>query len=95
MFVSGTATLNWVGPEPVTYNRMICSFDLANEAFGRVPLPAVNHDKISPPVLGVLRNALCLCYFDFEVSAGWNVWMMNEYGVQHSWTKLAMISASQ
>lgn len=90
-FVSGTNTLNWTAKGGVSGDRwMILSLDLGNESYGEVLLPQRESGKICTPVLNVLRNCLCVCFFDAE-KACWVVWLMKEYGVQCSWTKLVMI----
>ncbi|KAL4288685.1 F-box/kelch-repeat protein At3g23880-like [Arachis ipaensis] len=88
-FVSGT--LNWIHKVPVTLNSwMIVFFDLARESFGEVFLPFMNGENVCEPVLQVARECLCVCV-DHQKSH-FDVWIMKEYGVQESWTKLIVIS---
>ncbi|TKY51463.1 F-box/kelch-repeat protein [Spatholobus suberectus] len=75
-FVSGT--LNWMAARGGT------------ETYGEVLLPDGDNDKICNPVLNVLRNCLCVCFFDSK-KAHWVVWLMKKYGVHNSWTKFMMI----
>lgn len=83
-FVSGT--LNWL-----TWDEdHIISFDVKNETYGEVLLPPqLDGDRCRYNyVLDVLSNCLCLCYSD-EVNSV--VWLMKNYGIQDSWTKLRLI----
>ena len=90
-FVSGT--LNWIAKRDLNNDdqqRMILSFDLATETYGEVLLPDGDHDKICSPTLDVLRVCLCVCFSDYR-KGHWIVWLMKEYGVPNSWTKLVTI----
>jgi len=83
-FVSGT--LNWVGIRFGPNRDVILSFDLAKETYNEVLLPepdGVNH------MLGVLSNCLCVCFVSNETH--WDFWLMKQYGVAESWTRLMMI----
>jgi len=87
--VSGT--LNWVVTKnPVNLERSILSFDFENENYRQVLLPQCDGDEyiISSHVLDVLRNCLCVCFESRDQSV---VWLMKEYGVAESWTKLMII----
>ncbi|TKY68494.1 F-box/kelch-repeat protein [Spatholobus suberectus] len=88
-FVSGT--LNWIAKRGASDDQwVILSLDLGTETYGEVLLPNGDGHKICNPVLGVLHNCLSVCFFDSE-KAHWAVWLMKEYGVQESWTKLTTI----
>ena len=88
-FVSGT--LNWIARVPGATNRwVILSIDLGKETHSQVSLPHVNDENLRKPALRVLRNCLCVCLEDKKPSH-WVVWLMKEYGVELSWTKLVMI----
>ncbi|QHO33191.1 hypothetical protein HN51_026942 [Arachis hypogaea] len=90
VFVPGTGTLNWIVPGDGAFNPMVLSLDLEKET----------HSLFSPPnhkdmychfkilKLCVLRNYLAICC---EHRTHCPVWLMKEYGVSESWTKLAMI----
>ena len=67
-----------------TFRWVIISFDLAKETFARL-----SDDNLCRPVLQVLRNCLCVCFDRKETHC--DVWLMKEYGVEQSWTKLVMI----
>ncbi|XP_058725761.1 F-box/kelch-repeat protein At3g23880-like [Vicia villosa] len=91
-FVSGT--LNWVVSRVGDYEQTtILSFDIVKETYSEILLPQnQKHDgrRDSEPKLGVLDNCLCLC---FDINTHLVLWLMKEYGVVESWTKLMMIPA--
>lgn len=82
-FASGT--LNWLARKgDGSIKSLIISFDLEKETYGKVLLPPhVDGDE-----LDVLSSCLCLCEFN-GIHCG--LWLMKEYGIQESWTKLASI----
>ncbi|RHN81610.1 putative F-box domain-containing protein [Medicago truncatula] len=91
VYVSGT--LNWiVAKDGVNSNQcVIISIDLEKENYGEVLLP--QHDdahNVRYSGLNVLSNCLSVC-FDHSKESHWIVWMMKEYGVAKSWTKLFII----
>jgi len=75
-FVSGS--LNWIVNKDV-----IISFDLGKETYGEMLLPQHHYD----PVLYVLSNCICVSFYHSKEKS-WVMWMMKEYGVVESWTKL-------
>ncbi|XP_020231651.1 F-box/kelch-repeat protein At3g23880 [Cajanus cajan] len=88
-FVSGT--LNWIAKGGVSDDQwVILSLDLATETYSKMLLLDGDAEKILSPGLQVLRNCLCVCFFDSK-SAHWIVWLMKEYGVHDSWIKLMMV----
>ncbi|XP_057736169.1 F-box/kelch-repeat protein At3g23880-like [Arachis stenosperma] len=90
VFVPGTATLNWVYQHD-TLEYLVLSLDLVKETFSEFSLPLSDPDDETFifPHLCVLRNCLAYC-FNHE-KTHWFVWVMKEYGVPKSWTKLAII----
>ncbi|XP_062015392.1 F-box protein CPR1-like [Rosa rugosa] len=64
----------------------ILAFDLAKEEFRRFPLPILDGDFRGLRVFGD-----CLCAFDFE---NLDLWVMKEYSVADSWTKLFKLKVS-
>ncbi|XP_026377598.1 F-box protein CPR1-like [Papaver somniferum] len=69
----------------------IISLDVSNERFEEMKLPKENPDEgHRGKILGVLEGSLCILshvrYTCYEV------WMMQEYGVQESWTKCHVIT---
>jgi len=79
-FVSGT--INWLTSIDPNWQSacFIVSFDLEKESFQKV-LPPCDEVNTSNLILDVLRDFLCIIY-------GNDVWIMKEYGIQESWTKL-------
>ncbi|KAH0676335.1 hypothetical protein KY285_024136 [Solanum tuberosum] len=71
------------------YNECeIISFGLADENVGKVEQPYYGEGKrISE--LGVL--GCDLCGFSHHLTIGVDVWIMKEYGVKESWTKMCTI----
>ncbi|XP_015938499.1 F-box/kelch-repeat protein At3g23880-like [Arachis duranensis] len=90
VFVPGTATLNWIRQHGAR-DFMVLSLDLVNETFSEFSLPPKDPDNKTFffPHLCVLRNCLAVC-FNHE-KTHWSVWLMEEYGVPQSWTKLVTI----
>ncbi|MED6170304.1 hypothetical protein PIB30_029688 [Stylosanthes scabra] len=66
---------------------LVVSLDLVKETFSEFSLPC--NETIIYPRLCVLRN--CLAFSFKHQKTHWAVWLMKEYGVPQSWTKLAMI----
>jgi F-box interacting protein len=87
-YVSGT--LNWFHHQ--WYNRheqyVIHSFDLEKETYRKLLLPFVGDGCMCRPSLCVLNDCLCVC---FANKSHLVVWLMKEYGVVESWTKLMTI----
>lgn len=85
--------LHWVVIRKIEPDEtgLIVALDLARESYGEIPLPAfMNNDyKID---LGVLGGCLCVLASFKEV--GFDVWVMREYGVKESWTKLLKLGHS-
>ncbi|MED6121790.1 hypothetical protein PIB30_033414 [Stylosanthes scabra] len=87
VFVSNT--LNWIVDR---YRRsdVVLSFDLGKETYCYLPLPERDpEDDLCLSVVSVLRNCLAAC-FEYK-RTHWAVWLMKEYGVTQSWTRLALI----
>ncbi|KAJ0016552.1 hypothetical protein Pint_09538 [Pistacia integerrima] len=92
--VLASGSLHWIAPrrqELVDVPNLIVAFDLVKEEFRELSLPdygdeSDNINKNFQLDVGVLEGSLCVvCYRD-QVYA--DVWMMKEYGVKESWTKL-------
>ncbi|KAI4338216.1 hypothetical protein L6164_016560 [Bauhinia variegata] len=83
-------TLNWLVEDLAS--EFILSFHLGNETFGKVLLP-VDEDFCHSyhSCIGVLKDCL---YFsaDNVAKTQFIVWLMKDYGVEDSWTKLITIS---
>lgn len=72
----------------------ILSFDLHDEEWSEVPMPNLSHASINVSLssslgLGVLDGSLCVLSSGFSNDEDYtDVWMMREYGVEESWTKV-------
>jgi len=83
IFVSGA--VNWYAEDESDSLYFILSLDLENESYQELYLPDFENESYLYRKLGVLRDCLCV----FETSEMFlNVWIMNEYGNEESWTKL-------
>ncbi|XP_041991805.1 F-box/kelch-repeat protein At3g23880-like [Salvia splendens] len=93
--------VHWLGYEPIdddanSYNyssrSSILSFEIDNEVFGEVILPDVLATGVASMCLFASEGSLALVNYSvaFE-SKACDVWMMKEYGVGASWTKLYRI----
>ncbi|PIA34200.1 hypothetical protein AQUCO_03800053v1 [Aquilegia coerulea] len=80
--------LHWVGCKRLTdlTHKVILAFDIGSRVFQEVHLPAdYVHCNLCRMTLLVLDDSLCLfCERDLLAE----VWLMKEYGVRESWTKL-------
>ncbi|XP_058785030.1 F-box/kelch-repeat protein At3g23880-like [Vicia villosa] len=83
-------TINWMAYTewPRKGPIFIVSFDLGNDSYQKLLPP--DHAEISTNYLrlSVLRDCLCLV-------SGHHIWVMKEYGIQDSWTKLFSFSCIQ
>lgn len=82
--------VHWMNkPLRFNYPRSIVCFDFVEETYGEVPQP-IYGDKSWLWSLGELEGSLCLLTDSSKNRA--DVWVMKEYGVKESWTKLFTIS---
>ncbi|XP_058213036.1 F-box protein CPR1-like [Rhododendron vialii] len=72
----------------VCYFRIAC-FDVMEEKFKEVPTPIYEVESHFFKV-GILDG--CLCAVDSRLESHLDVWVMKEYGVKESWTKLFVVS---
>ncbi|XP_057772091.1 F-box/kelch-repeat protein At3g06240-like [Salvia miltiorrhiza] len=86
-FVSGA--IHWLASSREEgYTSVIAAFDLAREVFDEMPAPSgVDLGKFVFWKLVVLEGCLCLVDAGRDRS---DVWIMKEYGVGESWTKLSI-----
>ncbi|XVE51001.1 hypothetical protein DITRI_Ditri02bG0002400 [Diplodiscus trichospermus] len=86
--------LHWVMPPRIELgmrNRIV-GFDLGTEEFVEVPQPECANRNYMLDV-GVLEGCLCaICNYD-QVTA--DVWVMKEYGVKESWTRLLSVQKAR
>ncbi|KAI4317738.1 hypothetical protein L6164_025585 [Bauhinia variegata] len=87
-FVGGS--LNWLvvrSDGPCYY--FVVSFNLAKETCDQLLLPDNDSDQFLPHAVEVLRDSLCFTYG--LKGTHFVLWLMKEYGVKESWTKLVTI----
>lgn len=72
-------------------NNSIAYFDFDNDKFGFHSLPPLRYLECTPLLtISILEDCLCLC--DFTSYCYMDVWIMKEYGVSKSWTKLLSVN---
>ncbi|OMP03988.1 hypothetical protein COLO4_10034 [Corchorus olitorius] len=80
------------------WSDSIFTFDLAEEKCGEIIFNAPNKGKKNEYYdiigLGVLNGCLYVNMRSMPRSEGCDIWVMKEYGVQQSWTKLMLVSFS-
>jgi F-box interacting protein len=69
--------------------EIIVSFDMRDEVFRTIRMPDFS-DNFDMKTLSVSRNCLVLIICEMKVD-NFDIWMMNEYGVEESWTKQFVI----
>ncbi|XP_059641587.1 uncharacterized protein LOC132283619 [Cornus florida] len=87
-FVNGA--VHWFGCDKVAASDIsILTFDMSSEVFCEMKLPTglENEWVVAHLAVSVLRESLCPCHFDSLVSKV-SIWVMKEYGVVQSRTKL-------
>ncbi|KAJ9553156.1 hypothetical protein OSB04_017201 [Centaurea solstitialis] len=85
--------LHWTGI--VNRNKQtLVTFDLGLETFGEIPLPlpisVIDDSQLRQDGLGFYSGNLC--FMSFKKGYDYELWVMNEYGVAESWTKLHIFS---
>ncbi|XP_021854137.2 F-box protein CPR1-like isoform X2 [Spinacia oleracea] len=87
-------SIHWVGG--INKCEAIVAFHLRDETFSTLPIPDSDSDSDSDPVnsrggicVGILDGCLCLSVSNVNRD---DVWVMREYGVAESWTKLFSIA---
>ncbi|XP_050383768.1 F-box/kelch-repeat protein At3g23880-like [Argentina anserina] len=84
--------VHWVHHREGSRNRPIVSFDMSNEVFGEIMLPEVMRNKRRPMVISRYGNCLeILQWDDLGPLNSVDMWLMMEYGVVESWTKLVTV----
>ncbi|GAU38064.1 hypothetical protein TSUD_318580 [Trifolium subterraneum] len=82
VFVGGT--VNWLAYHVSngSFCRVIVSLDLEKESYQKIPKPDLEEDYCA---LMIFRD--CLCIFASS-NMFLDIWIMKEYGIKESWTKL-------
>ncbi|XP_074263035.1 F-box protein CPR1-like isoform X2 [Silene latifolia] len=81
-------TLHWVGTNSDGLYEFIVAFNLRDEAFSCRPLPNFHFEPFEGLYVGMLDGCLCLLANRYPHC---NVWVMKEYGVGGSWTKMFIL----
>ncbi|XP_057732698.1 F-box/kelch-repeat protein At3g23880-like [Arachis stenosperma] len=91
LFVSGTGTLNWLLLDCSGSFVAVLSLDLVKETYSQFSAPKRKSGDAFPvfPHLSILRGCLAVCYETKKTH--WTLWLMKDYGVPQSWTKLPII----
>lgn len=87
-FVNGA--IHWLASSrDPGYPSVIAAFNFVDEVFDEIPAPScLDVTKFVFNRLVVLGG--CLCMFDDRSNSRSDIWMMKEYGVGDSWTKLSI-----
>ncbi|KAL5704674.1 hypothetical protein ACHQM5_023065 [Ranunculus cassubicifolius] len=85
--------LGFIYEESQFCGHLIVSFDFSKDVFGTILLPdPINSDSQCKLILAYLAEKIAVmdCQFQFTERGDWHcqVWVLNEYGVKESWTKL-------
>jgi hypothetical protein len=82
--------LHWIAKGFGSWRDRIVGFDLGLDEFREVPQPDYGGNIVIDIDLGVLGSFLCV----FAKVRDWSadVWIMKEYGVKESWSKVFSIS---
>ncbi|EOA32170.1 hypothetical protein CARUB_v10015426mg [Capsella rubella] len=81
--------IHWVFTEGSHDQRVVVAFDLQTEEFREIPLPDEAEDcphRFKNFVVGSLNGCLCVINSCYEVHD--DIWVMNEYGVAKSWSRI-------
>lgn len=76
--------------------KYICAFDMTEEKATAIQLPqGVVHDSCYQDFISVMFNKLCLWHIGTLFSSDRESWVIDEYGVEVSWTKLFVFRANE
>ncbi|XP_059452671.1 F-box/kelch-repeat protein At3g23880-like [Corylus avellana] len=98
VFVNGAS--HWVAhtpPHEHTFRNVIVAFDMGDEVFREIEVPNCFVGKLYLNMTVAVRDGLlCLVPFnEHEQEQSFSIWIMKEYGIGESWTKLFNIDISQ
>ncbi|XP_026398474.1 F-box protein At3g07870-like [Papaver somniferum] len=82
--------LHWLARKK-DYSDVLVSLDISNEIFKEIEPPKETYGSFYN--LGTLEG--CLCLLSFDDDDGLNIWVMQNYGVQESWTKRFIMKHKQ
>ncbi|XP_004301896.1 PREDICTED: F-box/kelch-repeat protein At3g06240-like [Fragaria vesca subsp. vesca] len=81
--------LHWLNGPNMSESYEIVAFDFANEEFRKMQLPNYAQDGKDYSYLGVCSGgSLCVSRYPIGACDSIDFWVMTEYGVSESWTKL-------
>lgn len=96
VFIDGTNAMHWIVSKTTGDNNgdSITALNFETERFSVVPFPDSDHDgdKLGVAGLGSFEGRLYLC--QSWARSGIIVWVMKEYGIKDSWTKLILLENS-
>ncbi|XP_058208979.1 F-box/kelch-repeat protein At3g23880-like [Rhododendron vialii] len=96
-FVSGA--VNWIAEDPrvsVGYQHLIVSFDMSTETFSTMMLPPALADRETRFLsVTLFRESLAMLCGQQRDKGDCSIWLMKEYGVPISWTKLFSFKLNQ
>lgn len=83
---------HWLAYDNTRKKDLVLSFDMADEVFGTFLRPAAFEEDSFAEELLVIKGSLTLISYDHkEIGTCFVIWVMKEYAVEESWTKLASI----
>ncbi|KAL3507417.1 hypothetical protein ACH5RR_032799 [Cinchona calisaya] len=82
--------VHWIATLYDVWHWKIVCLDLANETFGEVEWPTKSGSR--DWTLGVVGG--CLSLFNYTIKTSVDIWIMMEYGVRESWTKVGSVPFS-
>uniref|UniRef100_A0A5B7AAV4 F-box associated beta-propeller type 1 domain-containing protein n=1 Tax=Davidia involucrata TaxID=16924 RepID=A0A5B7AAV4_DAVIN len=87
-FVNGA--VNWLASEERMYCQLILSFSMEDELFCEIKLPESLVEEFMPDMcIDVFGESLALFHYDIRTTIEvCTIWVMKEYKVVESWTKL-------
>ncbi|KMT17809.1 hypothetical protein BVRB_2g033480 [Beta vulgaris subsp. vulgaris] len=84
----------WLASRNSDYSSVIAAFDLGEEKFREMPPPSlVDREKFVFNHLVALGG--CLCMFSSSGTCETDFWVMKQYGVAESWTKITIINPEE
>ncbi|XP_074286845.1 F-box protein CPR1-like [Silene latifolia] len=88
VFVGGF--IHWLASRTSDYSSAIVRFDLTEEKFSELPAPSsVDGENFVLNRLAVLGGCLCMSPSNSQKET--EIWVMKEYGVEQSWSKLLVV----
>lgn len=94
-FVNGT--INWIGIDYSKSRRernTVVSFDTSTETFSALTLPPALGDELDYSIAKVFQGSLAVFFHQRWDDTALCIWVMKEYGVSESWTKVLSFDLS-